>query len=247
MKRKQSFTLIELLVVIAIIAILAAMLLPALNKAREKGRQASCMNNLKQMGLLINFYQGDYRDCYPWYLFSSNGAAGGGTLYSWIAYQAVYTGSFKSLDDVTVWYPVSANSNYDIARSKFALFACPGAKWIWSSPLQGGGNRGSDSRHQSSATNYTANTSMMGINYGGSPMNSIRLTQIKKPSTSAVCWDGQRVSYGNNDYYIKDGNGNTVDFRHSNSTNVLFADGHANNLPRTPKLPIINSAASLWQ
>ena len=127
--RPSGFTLIELLVVIAIIAILIAILLPALGKAREAGRTVVCGSQLRQIHTLMEQYLADSGDVYPPHRSPDNGTPDS----KWWWGTLLYPTEFETRDD-------RRRMEWDLMAGRYKLFKCPevgqanewqGIKWEW--------------------------------------------------------------------------------------------------------------------
>ena len=207
--KKKNFTLIELLVVIAIIAILASMLLPALNKAREKAKASDCASKMKQIGTAFAMYQNDYDGYY-------------------VPYEAV-PGDLNNMN--WAW---NLKVNKYLPGPK--VFMCPAATML-TDPLTFGPNSciqlpNTPSRYQyiSIGYNFDRGFGKMATTAPGmyTPWKN---NMVKKPSTKILLGDTWRYN-GTLARSLINGNAtlaagtDTIHDRHSGSANIVWGDGH---------------------
>jgi prepilin-type N-terminal cleavage/methylation domain-containing protein/prepilin-type processing-associated H-X9-DG protein len=200
-KKVHAFTLIELLVVIAIIAILAALLLPTLAKAKQKGQSAECINNLRQWGLATQLYTGDNNEFLPRegvqtpdLAFLNNPAR-----YAW----------YKELPELLNFPPYK-----DMPWRTNPTAAL--AKSIWICPTN---PRRCDA---SSVTNnlfhYCWNEALDGV--GANDKNDVKITAIPNTSTTVLQFDTKNLPAVGLDNFVHTN-------LHGKGANISFVDGHA--------------------
>jgi prepilin-type N-terminal cleavage/methylation domain-containing protein len=122
-RRSAGFTLIELLVVIAIIAILAAILFPVFAKAREKARGASCLSNVKQIGLAVSQYVQDYDETFPFNEYD-NAATAADNRQTWfrITWREMVMPYIKNGQEAVTW---GSTNNTPKVKAISGVWICP--------------------------------------------------------------------------------------------------------------------------
>ena len=211
---QKAFTLIELLVVIAIIAILAAILLPALNSARERSRSAACQNNLKQIATFAGMYADDNEE----YLSPSECMDHNG----FVAKLTPYTG---------IDYKKASNSAKDAG-----IFLCPSdinrISWTATSTSTVGKVCWSYGKNYYTNSLDSLTPNIGSKNYADGK-GAVKLSQLRQPSKTMhltdVIRDNLNACTFTNDirpFNAGDTRGHEVDLRHNNGAVVAWHDGH---------------------
>jgi prepilin-type N-terminal cleavage/methylation domain-containing protein/prepilin-type processing-associated H-X9-DG protein len=212
MNERRGFTLIELLVVIAVIAILMAILMPALRAAREQGKRSVCLSNLKQLNLAWIMYSDDNNGKIPysdvWYSWTANPSVGP----CWVEWYDIPSKLLGREPKEADWIKGVKNGSLWSYCKSVKLYKCPT------------GIRGE-------IVTYTIVDSMNGYCGWDEYTPKLKITnrsQILRPGNRAVFLDEGKLSKGTwGVLYSVEAWFDAPPTRHSNGTNFSFADGHS--------------------